>query len=177
MCNINFWIENDHTPPLALFQKFIRFGSRILPLFTHHIVWMLICILYSIFNNIKISWDILLKIKKMFSPQNPGRGWTTWLQVGKLEALKATFFAPNINLKPGSKWCRTWETKRSRHRPCAPALGFNMRRRQTIKDVRGILPAKASLLLEATLLKSLEYLRKYFPSLTSSSAISFWSRA
>ena len=31
ICNINFWIEND-APPLALFRKFIRFGSRILPL-------------------------------------------------------------------------------------------------------------------------------------------------
>ena len=64
-------------------------------LVTHHIVWIMICILYSIFNNIKISWDILLKIKKMFSPQNPGRGWTTWLQVvphlGNLRHLRPFF--------------------------------------------------------------------------------------
>ena len=32
ICNINFWIENDPPPPLALFQKFIRFGCRTLPL-------------------------------------------------------------------------------------------------------------------------------------------------
>ena len=31
ICNIDFWIEN-YPPPLALFQKFIRFGSGILPL-------------------------------------------------------------------------------------------------------------------------------------------------
>ena len=30
--NISFWIENDPPPPLVLFQKFIRFGSRTLPL-------------------------------------------------------------------------------------------------------------------------------------------------
>ena len=30
ICNINFWIENNPLP-LALFKKFIRFGSRILP--------------------------------------------------------------------------------------------------------------------------------------------------
>ena len=35
ICNINFWIENDPTPPLALFQKFIRFGSGILPFVLH----------------------------------------------------------------------------------------------------------------------------------------------
>ena len=64
-------------------------------LVTHHIVWIMICVLYSIFNNNKISWDILLKIKKMFSPQNPGRGWTTWLQVvphlGNLRHLRPFF--------------------------------------------------------------------------------------
>ena len=35
ICNKNFWIENDNPPtppPLALFEKFIRFGSGILPL-------------------------------------------------------------------------------------------------------------------------------------------------
>ena len=32
ICNINFWIENDLLPLLALFLKFIRFGSRTLPL-------------------------------------------------------------------------------------------------------------------------------------------------
>ena len=32
ICNINFWIENDPTPPLALFKKFIRFGSGTLPI-------------------------------------------------------------------------------------------------------------------------------------------------
>ena len=32
ICNINFWIGNDHPPPLELFQKFIRFGWAILPL-------------------------------------------------------------------------------------------------------------------------------------------------
>ena len=31
ICNINFWIEID-LPPLAVFWKFIRFGSQILPL-------------------------------------------------------------------------------------------------------------------------------------------------
>ena len=43
ICNINFWIENDPPPPLALFQKCIRFGSAILPFrglmfisFPHH---------------------------------------------------------------------------------------------------------------------------------------------
>ena len=30
--DINFWIENDLLPPLALFQKFLRFGSGIPPL-------------------------------------------------------------------------------------------------------------------------------------------------
>ena len=30
--NINFWIENDPPPPLALFRKSIRFGSAALPL-------------------------------------------------------------------------------------------------------------------------------------------------
>ena len=34
ICNANSWIENDPPPPsrLALFQKFIRFGTQILPL-------------------------------------------------------------------------------------------------------------------------------------------------
>ena len=45
----------------------------------------MICILYSIFNNNKISWDILLKKK--------------------------------IDLKPGSRWCRTWETFYTKHQP------------------------------------------------------------
>ena len=32
ICNINFWIENyPSPPPLALFRKFIRFGSLTLP--------------------------------------------------------------------------------------------------------------------------------------------------
>jgi len=30
ICNINFWIENDPSP-LALSQKFIQFGTIILP--------------------------------------------------------------------------------------------------------------------------------------------------
>ena len=34
ICNINFWIESD-PPPLAFFQKFIRFGSRTRPLIFH----------------------------------------------------------------------------------------------------------------------------------------------
>ena len=33
ICNINFWIGNDPPPRLELFQKFIRFGIAVLPLF------------------------------------------------------------------------------------------------------------------------------------------------
>ena len=33
ICDINFWIENDHPPPSsARFQKIIRYGCRTLPL-------------------------------------------------------------------------------------------------------------------------------------------------
>ena len=136
----------------------------------------MICILYSIFNNNKISWDILLKIKKKcLAPKILAEDEPPGSRLGNLRHLRPLFFAPNINLKPGSKWCRTWETKRSRHRPRAPALGFNMRRRQTIKDVRGIQSEKSFNAIgeKPTLLNYLEYIRKYFPPLTSSSAISF----
>ena len=47
ICNINFWIENAPPPPLALFQKFIRFGSRIHPLYSYTLSLM------SLFNQIK----------------------------------------------------------------------------------------------------------------------------
>ena len=32
ICKINFWIENDPTPPLELFRQFIRSGTAIRPL-------------------------------------------------------------------------------------------------------------------------------------------------
>ena len=37
ICNIIFRIENDTPPPLALFQKFIRFGSATLPYHVQHV--------------------------------------------------------------------------------------------------------------------------------------------
>ena len=59
ICNINSWIERDPTPPLALFQKIIPFGSGILPLGTHCQFKqrkILSIQVFFIFNNVGFDW-------------------------------------------------------------------------------------------------------------------------
>ena len=138
-------------------------------LVTHHIVWIGICILYSIFNNYKISWDILLK-KKMFSPQNPGRGWTTWFQVapylGNLRQLRSFFYT---KYQP-----QTWvqvvphlgneEIQTSSSRTCT---WFQHEETSNHQGRERNSTSKSFIVIgdKAILLKSLVYLRKYFPSI------------
>ena len=65
ICNINFWIENDPPPPLALFQNFIRFGSRILPLWRKFA--SCVCKLTKYVRNCVVFWKNLHSWQKLYT--------------------------------------------------------------------------------------------------------------
>ena len=94
VCNINFWIENDPLPPLALFRKFTWIGRRTGPFPKNEIIFD------SLFTS-QITHKLGRKIKF----------WSLSVKYFTLFMVRITAVSPWILQSPTLKWWGWWASQ------------------------------------------------------------------